>query len=549
MTDKQNEASLFQNSPQTNETYLKTLKGARGQIEYLANKIRQEAYEAAYQNYFNKPSVRKRLAEVTDEETVGIKEKDVVEEEAKAEANKAYATAISKKPESMAKFLMTCIRFIRIKPVNENQEPPLCLYDPDKGIYLENTVLIKDLITVLNADTTERKAKDVIYIIARNSLIKEINSNYVALGNGLLNCQNMVLEPYNPNIVLTRRIDYPYNPKRQEPVINGWKPTEWLKSVLDNDKDLFDLAIQILKSVVTGRTLERLFWLQGVGGSGKGSFQQIIADMVGESNIASLKVDELDGLNRFGTSALIGKSVVIGDDVQKDVRIKNTSAIFSLVTGDPLKIEEKGKTPYTLRLRLPVIQSSNGFPVMTADKEAIKRRFVVVPFKKTYKGHPNRAIKNDYLRRPEVLEYFLKLAIETPWRDVNAKASQEALSENIRSAEPIVRFVESFFTDELESTFLPNEFVWYIWGFYTDYYKVNDYTPSDMFHKEVKANLPEEWEAAPYPVRVGVSRNYPRGFYPDSDTPFYANRSFPALRKGNDKRKNISVRGYKLKKE
>lgn len=539
--------SITQSLPEQNDSYLTSLKGIRGQIGYFASKVRQEAYEAAYQAYFNKPSIKKRLAKANDDDTTGITDRDVIEEEAKELAKKAYAKAISKQPASMAKFLMEYIRFVRIKPVSANQEPPLCLYDPDKGIYLENNVLIKDLITVINDDTTERKAKDVLYMIARNSTIREINENYVALGNGLLNCQTMALEPYSPNIIVTRRIDYPYNPERQEPTINGWKPTEWLKSVLGNDNELFELTIQILKSVITGKTLERLFWLQGVGGSGKGSFQQIITDMVGESNIASLKVDELDGMNRFGTSALIGKSVVIGDDVQKDVRIKNTSAIFSLVTGDPLKIEEKGKTPYTLRLRLPVVQSSNGFPKMEADKEAISRRFVIVPFKKAYQGKPNRAIRNDYLRRSEVLEYFLKLAVETPWQDINAKASQEALAENIREAEPIVRFVESFFTDELESEFLPNEFVWYVWGFYTDYYKIKDHTPSDAFHKEIKANLPKEWKSLPYPVTIGVNRNYPKGFYPESDTPFYANRSFPSLRKDNDKRKVINVRGYKLK--
>ncbi|MEQ9810181.1 phage/plasmid primase, P4 family [Streptococcus jiangjianxini] len=540
--------SITRSLPEQKDNFLTSLNGIKGQIGYFADRVRQDAYESAYQAYLNKASVKKRIAEALDRDTDGITTRDVIEEEAKEHAKKAYAKAISKQPASMAKFLMEYIRFVRIKPVNDNQEPPLCLYDPDKGIYLENNVLIKDLITVINDDTTERKAKDVLYMIARNSTIREINDNYVALGNGLLNCQTMALEPYNPSVIVTRRIDYPYNADRQEPTINGWKPTEWLKSVLDDDDELFDLAIQILKSVVTGKTLERLFWLQGKGGSGKGSFQQIIADMVGESNIASLKVDELDGMNRFGTSALIGKSVVIGDDVQKDVRIKNTSTIFSLVTGDPLKIEEKGKTPYTLRLRLPVVQSSNGFPKMEADKGAITRRFVVVPFKKAYQGKPNRAIKNDYLRRSEVLEYFLKLAIETPWQDIEAKASQEALANNIKDSEPIVGFVESFFTDELESTFLPNEFVWYIWGFYTDYYKVKDYTPSEAFHKEVKANLPRGWESAPYPISIGINRSYPRGFFPDSDTPFYANRSFPALRKENDKRKNVSVRGYKLKK-
>ena len=52
--------------------------------------------------------------------------------------------------------------------------------------------------------------------------------------------------------------------------------------------------------------------------------------------------------------------------------IKDTSIVFSLATGDPIRIEDKGKRPYTTRLKMTVVQSSNGFPRMNADKNAIE---------------------------------------------------------------------------------------------------------------------------------------------------------------------------------
>ncbi|WP_227876827.1 phage/plasmid primase, P4 family, partial [Streptococcus pyogenes] len=101
---------------------------------------------------------------------------------------------------------------------------------------------------------------------------------------------------------------------------------------------------------------------------------------------------------------LLGKSIVIGDDIQKDAVIKDTSDIFSLATGDIMTIEDKGKRPYSIRLNMTVVQSSNGLPRMNGDKSAIDRRFRILPFTKVFKGKPNKAIRNDYINRKEVLE-------------------------------------------------------------------------------------------------------------------------------------------------
>ena len=84
--------------------------------------------------------------------------------------------------------------------------------------------------------------------------------------------------------------------------------------------------------------------MHGVGGTGKGTFQTLLENLVGSENIASFKIDATVG--RFETSILIGKSVVIGDDVQKDVVIKDTSIVFSLATGDPIRIEDKNNDQY-----------------------------------------------------------------------------------------------------------------------------------------------------------------------------------------------------------
>ncbi|MBD9119697.1 MAG: hypothetical protein EGQ12_03085 [Streptococcus sp.] len=80
--------------------------------------------------------------------------------------------------------------------------------------------------------------------------------------------------------------------------------------------------------------------------------------------------------------------------------IKDTSIVFSLATGDPIRIEDKGKRPYTTRLKMTVVQSSNGFPRMNADKNAIDRRFRVLSFSEL-KGKPDRELRITILIAPK----------------------------------------------------------------------------------------------------------------------------------------------------
>lgn len=139
--------------------------------------------------------------------------------------------------------------------------------------------------------------------------------------------------------------------------------------------------------------------------------------------------------------------------------IKDTSIVFSLATGDPIRIEDKGKRPYTTRLKMTVVQSSNGFPRMNADKNAIDRRFRVLSFSEL-KGKPDKRIKNDYINRPEVLEYLVKLAIETPFKDIEPQRSIDFLNEEYKEMNPVADFVDRFFNDDvIQCKYVPNGYV------------------------------------------------------------------------------------------
>lgn len=520
---------------ESEDKYFKTFKGIRGQLFQECERLKNEAFQLAYDEVMadSKQLENVKAGRLTEEQH---------KELAQQKGHEASEKALPKTPLGVTILLKQYIRFIRIKPEAQGQRAPLYYYNPDFGIWLEDNELLQDLISVIFPNATEKQAFDTLYKIARQSQMKEIQGKYTVIGKQLYNAETGIFEEPTPDITATRKIKTGYNPGAKGPIINGWTPTAWLLELFDGDEELYNLAIQIIKASITGQSLQKIFWLFGEGGTGKGTFQQLLINLIGMENVASLKITGLSN-SRFSTSILLGKSLVIGDDVQKDAVIKDTSDMFSLATGDIMTIEEKGKRPYSIRLNMTVVQSSNGLPRMNGDKSAIDRRFRILPFTKAFKDKPNKAIKEDYINRKEVLEYLVKLAIETPITDINPKKSIEILEEHHKDMNPVLDFVSKFFTDELTSEFIPNSFVYHVWKSFLEYYDIKQTKSERGLHKEIKNNLPEGFETGMKIIPSGQQLH--KGFFPKEDLPPYASLAYSNGRTSPEKqRKPKNERGY-----
>lgn len=520
---------------ETEDKYFKTFKGVRGQLIKECQELKEEAYQAAFDEVM---ADNKYLENVKDGRLTIEQHEELAKQKGQEASNKALPT----KPLGVAIMLTKHIHFIRIKPEAQGQKAPLYFYNPDFGIWVEDNEFLQDLISIIFPNATEKQAFDTLYKIARQSQMKEIQSDYTVIGKQLYNAKTGIFEDITPAITVTRKIKTGYNPNAKEPIIKGWKPTTWLLELFDGDTELYNLAIQIIKASITGQSLQKIFWLFGEGGTGKGTFQQLLINLVGMENVASLKITGLTK-SQFSTSILLGKSLVIGDDVQKDAVIKDTSDMFSLATGDIMTIEDKGKRPYSIRLNMTVVQSSNGLPRMNGDKSAIDRRFRILPFTKVFKDKPNKAIKEDYINRKEVLEYLVKLAIETPIADINPTKSIEILEEHHKDMNPVIDFVSKFFTDELTSEFIPNSFVYHVWKGFLEYYGIKENRSEMGLHREIKSNLPEGFAVGQKVIPAGQQIH--KGFYPKEDLPPFASIAYANGRETPEKQKKPkNERGY-----
>lgn len=89
----------------------------------------------------------------------------------------------------------------------------------------------------------------------------------------------------------------------------------------------------------------------------------------------------------------------------------------------------------------------NELPQSQDKTESLYRRFVPVPFKRRYMdGEKNPLIKDDYLKRPEVLDYVAHKALSMPlFEAFSVPAASEKLLNEIRlDNDQMLQFINEF---------------------------------------------------------------------------------------------------------
>lgn len=394
-------------------------------------------------------------------------------------------------PKRCAEILAEYTRFI-LFDIEENTR--LAMYRPESGIYTQNATLIKRVISWLEPELNNSKAEDVIYHLTNTAEIKgKTESRYlIPVENGVFNLKTKRLEPFSSKYVFTTKISTRYNPHITNPVIDDWNVEDWLSSIACGDKEIIHLLWQVMNDSLNGNyTRQKAIFLVGDGNNGKGTFQELIINLIGAQNIASLKVNEFD--MRFRLSALEGKTAVIGDDVPINVYIDDSSNFNSVVTGDRVQVEFKNKPIYNTVFRCTVIQSTNGMPNFRNKTSATIRRIIIVPFNADFNGSvKNFKIKDEYIKNEKVLQYILHKSIHMDFEDFDIPESSKRELEVFRQDnDPVWDFKLTVF-DEWKIDKVPKSVVY---EFYKKFCNDNGYKymAAIQFHKLFKTYITDEW--------------------------------------------------------
>ena len=328
------------------------------------------------------------------------------------------------------------------------QKSALYFYNPESGIYEKNNLLIDELINTVEPQITDKNIKEVkskLRIESKRKLLTD-NPNLYVLGNGIFDANQHKLLDYSPNFVFTSKIAVNYNPHAQEPKFDNWSFSNWInEDIAQGKKDKIKLIWQTFKAVINSNYSyhSAVFLLDDANGSaGKGTFEQLLENIAGENNYASIKLNEFEKDAVLAT--IVNKPLVIGDDNDPKKPIDSSERFKSSATGDSIVINDKYEKAYSYKPTCLIVQSLNGLPKFKDNSDATYRRIRVIKFNKHYtENASNRKVKDEYIFNKELLEWIVKKAIDVKIDGVmtHTEESDTILKENQIDSDPFLQFV------------------------------------------------------------------------------------------------------------
>lgn len=198
-------------------------------------------------------------------------------------------------------------------------------------------------------------------------------------------------------------------------------------------------------------SLERILWLQGDPGTGKGTVCRALESVVGRENYASSSLDALAG--KFDLAAFVGRNVVVVPELRVGPMTNMAGAldrVNSISGGDPQSVEDKFQRKQSnVRILAKFIFTPNEEPKMTDPSNAILRRLLVLPMGDP-PARPDPTLKGKILAEAEGIMLWslyglraLRLAVrEGRPAFVEPKAGTEIRDEIRRAAAPVRAYLD-----------------------------------------------------------------------------------------------------------
>lgn len=384
---------------------------------------------------------------------------------------------------------------------------------PDEGLYVPAEKRIRQLARRYNR-LISRKDLDAVVECVRDSvsLLEESeDGNIVALANGLFDLRTKELRPFSPDVVLRSKASVAFREDATTcPVMaDGWNVDDWIRELANNDPEVEKLFWQVIAALFRpNHSFEKAILLYATTGSnGKSTFLELLRNLVGAKRVATLSMSSFSKSHL--PAALLNCFAVFSDEDRVGGFMQDASAFKAWVTHEQIDVDVKYGQKTTVRGRGLCVFCVNELPSSKDKSDSFYRRFVVIPFLKRFMGKDkNPAIKDEYLKRTDVLEYVAHKALMLPlFNSFDVPGVCEKLLGQMQvENDPVLQFAEEF---------LP-QFKWDLlsWKFLYAVYRawMHDDVPSGravsktVFEDRLKAYVDDNpscgWTVTPAAVRT-----------------------------------------------
>ena len=343
----------------------------------------------------------------------------------------------------------------------------------DEGIYVTDAEVFRRIVKKYNYTITQKEFNECM--AALRDLVphknRTLDKDLIPVNNGIFDYKQKKLLPFDPEFIYLQKCRVPYNPFATNPIITNpdgtlWNVETWVHDLTDDDgitNLLWQVAGAVVRPFVSWN--KSIWFYSQKGNNGKGTFCLLLKQLVGEGAYISLKLDEMG--KEFALEPLIHAQAIITDENDVGIFVDKCANIKAIITSDTVQINRKYKTSIPFKPHVVMVQCINEMPRIKDKSDSFFRRQIFIPFTKCFTGHERKYIKNEYLKRKDVLEYVLYKVLNMDYDEFTIPEScKNALDEYKAYVDPIREFMEEIMPkvkwDLLPYTFLYDLYVcWY----------------------------------------------------------------------------------------
>jgi len=316
---------------------------------------------------------------------------------------------------------------------------------------------MKDLVppkqqTYKNCEAITKVVKILSHVSSRRSIPFFVSSadegpnrDVIALRNTLLDIGGLMRgasdfrRPLTPDWFSTVALGFDFDVSADCP---RWK--RFLGEVLEGDLQRIRSIQMFFGYCLTADfSQQKALILVGRGSNGKSIVLQILAAVLGETNVSSVPLQAFAA--RFALAATVGKLANIVAECSELDR-HTEAALKAFITSDWMTLDRKNKEPLQVRPTAKLIVGTNSVPRFADKTDGIWRRLLIIPF--NVQISEDRQDKNLlYKLRGELAGIFLwslvgLFMLRKVGRFPESKLSSEMLRDCRLESNPILRFFD-----------------------------------------------------------------------------------------------------------
>lgn len=374
--------------------------------------------------------------------------------------------------DEVAIILMTLFTFKNIQMTERMDDTLLGIYideqSSDKyGTYVTNTKYMFEIMERIVPNFKNKDMQDVLDKIERSApTVEQTKDRHLFIvKNGIFDQRTGELNDFDPSYVYLTKIPVDYDPSPINPVLVAadgyqWDVESWIRE-LAVDEDTTTLIWQVIADCLQPHySRHKSIWFYSEkGNNGKGTIGQLIKNLLGKGNYASLSVSDFN--HEFLKETLLGSAANISDENDVDVFIDSIKDYKASVTGDDININRKYEKPLRIQFLGTNIQMMNGLPKTKDKSDSFYRRLIIVPFLKSFTNNGERKyIKTDYIHETAVLQYVLYKALNMEFDEYITPESSSVLLESYKEKNnPVLEFWNEL-KDDFKWDLLPTQFLY-----------------------------------------------------------------------------------------